>query len=565
MADTVGLLGRIRKVLRPEHLGTLGSIDAKTAAKVAYFDEILGEIREADLIKQARSLLTQERAWTAPKYGLPRWSTGQLLSIRMVARNGFGSICNDAVVDRVASMPWDIVPKVGAEYNKKHVEEIKKFFENPNQNDESFVSILRGLTRGILETDDGAVEKVFDKYEETTTQLGSDRLTVKVPAKGAKLTEMFVMDGSTLCKIVDEHGYLMGYWQVPNLAKSVYFDKRQIVYMMLNPIPGSVYGRSPFMAIVEELEILKKALRFNAAFFKNFAFPGLHLDYKEPKSEADLNRAYEELIANYAGEDRAWRPFVTAGGAEIKTIAPTPENLQAIQLQQLYQKIVMAKLKVTPAMLGFTEDVNRATAISQKREFRDRTLLPLLRTIEYHLNTQVVSEFGYDDVEFQFIAETDIDDELQRARIDEIYLKTGSLTVNEIRERMGLEPVAWGEVPFIIPQPYPGMPVPAKVAKAATSAMSNALSKELKEILNELRARYGKEPLDELRKELLELAKTTIRECLAESKQEVWGTELTEAQAQRVQRETEAAYRDFVRIFEDEVLRLMQGGRGRKG
>ena len=543
MSKPEGLLARLGKALRPPK--TEATLARPTNLGLTVFDQY-----DLEREKQAQTLLTQEY-WLAPKYGMGRWSRGQLTEIRQCARTGFGSTCIDAIVDRVASMDWDIVAIDPEKHNDQHIKAVKDFFDNPNSNEESFVTILRAITRGTLETDDGCLEKVFDRYENQTIQVGNDKLTVSIPAKSAKLKEIFAVDGSSFYKITDAHGYLSGYWQVVNFAKATYFDKRQIVYMIANPIPGSVYGRSPFMAVVEELELLVKARRFNVALFNNLALPGLHVDYPDQKDEDFLKRVKGELAQKYAAEGGRFEPFVSSGGVRVDALSFNPQQLQAIELQQLIQKIVMAKLKVTPAMLGFTEDVNRATAASQRREFRDRTLFPLLRLIEYHLNTQVVSEFGYDDVEFKFISEPDIDDELTRAQINDHYLKTQVLTPNEVREGMGLEPVDWGDYPYTPPAPAG---FGAKTVKSATPRIVDSWAKEQKELIAEFKDRLGKEDLTKLKREILELFATIAKEKLTEAGQEGYGKELPAAQEQRINQAADAAVRDFERILNDVVM-----------
>ena len=53
---------------------------------------------------------------------------------------------------------------------------------------------------------------------------------------------------------------------------------------------------------------------------------------------------------------------------------------------------------------------------------------------------------GFEEV-FQF-SDLDIEDKLNRAQIEDIRLKNGSLSINEVRSTYGEEPVAWGNVPM---------------------------------------------------------------------------------------------------------------------
>lgn len=526
--------------------------------------------------RQRKGKAVQQGWWWNPKRGAPR--KFDLVGVQQLSKTPFVSMCFQAILDRVAAVEWEIVskdPDSATNETDSHLDAVRSFFDNPNQNDESWHDIQRQVVMDILNYDAGSIEKVFDRYEDRTIEVRdekgkvTDTFTAKVAPEGAKLTEIYATDGSTFLKDQDAHGYLNGYWQYnysATHAEPTYFNsnpqigKGELIYIPLNRKAGQPYGTSRLESLLEiELgEVLVQAVRLNLSFYKNSAMPGLHVHFPDVTDKVALKHARDAIDQEYGSTDKAHRTIVTGGQTVISSPAMSNQQLQALELQNFYLRLVMATLGVTPAMMGFTETVNKATAMTQRQEFRDRTLNPILSAMEYYVNTQLIPEFGFDDVEFRFVTEPDIDSELLRAQIMEIWLRTGYKKINEVRSEHGLAPVPWGDAPFAM-QSLLGPTPPTKIAKSATK-IADRLAREEKDLLGDVRENYGKVPLDKLRKETLEKAKTIIRKALTESARDGSDRELPEAMKLKLEAIIIAAYRDFERILESLILELMTNG-----
>ena len=99
-----------------------------------------------------------------------------------------------------------------------------------------------------------------------------------------------------------------------------------------------------------------------------------------------------------------------------------------------------------PSMVGVIETANLGTGSgeSQKKNFKD-TLQGRAKFIEGAYN-KALGHNGFDEL-FKF-TDLDIEDKLNRAQIEDIRLKNGSLSINEVRSGYGEQPVAWGNVPM---------------------------------------------------------------------------------------------------------------------
>ena len=86
-------------------------------------------------------------------------------------------------------------------------------------------------------------------------------------------------------------------------------------------------------------------------------------------------------------------------------------------------------------------DVNRNTAAELSDQAFRSAIVPTARLLAEHLTRDAIAKkLGWDDLEFVF---TDVDarNEMEEAQIHEILLRSGVLTVNEVRQMRGLPPL----------------------------------------------------------------------------------------------------------------------------
>jgi len=124
-----------------------------------------------------------------------------------------------------------------------------------------------------------------------------------------------------------------------------------------------------------------------------------------------------------------------------------PETMRLLESQQWYIKLIFACFGVTPSEAGFTDDSNRATDIVQSEVFRRKAILPMMDTLEFFINNEIIPEFGWDDVKFQFVRR-DIQEDLREQTLSSERLEQGLITINEWRQVEGLDPVSWGNEPL---------------------------------------------------------------------------------------------------------------------
>jgi len=91
------------------------------------------------------------------------------------------------------------------------------------------------------------------------------------------------------------------------------------------------------------------------------------------------------------------------------------------------------------------------------KKFKKDAIKPLLKSFSNQFNTLVIwsnSNFGYNDIYMSWEGIDNIDKQLE-AKIHQIYLRYGVFTINMVLQQLGMEPVEWGDVPYLLNQMIP--------------------------------------------------------------------------------------------------------------
>jgi HK97 family phage portal protein len=306
---------------------------------------------------------------------------------------------------------------------KEHIQKIYDLLNDPNENQENFSSIVKKISIDLKIHDAAGIEKTRNGLNE--------------------IAEIYTVPGPYIRMNFDKNGKLTdpAYKQTdPKLSTNILanWNKDELIYFLLNPISTSMYGISPVDVIAQIVATLINALNYNGTYFESaalpegfFTIPGMN----ETQARRLMQKWEQEIKAKehkvvFMPEGATWHQF------RFNNV-----EMQWLQGQKFYMEIVMAVLGVTKHELGFTEDVNKATADNQSFVFKNKSLLPILGLIADKFNQELLgkSGFGYDDVMFVF-KNVDLADKETMDKIHDRAVKSGRMTLNEAREEAGLRP-----------------------------------------------------------------------------------------------------------------------------
>jgi hypothetical protein len=92
--------------------------------------------------------------------------------------------------------------------------------------------------------------------------------------------------------------------------------------------------------------------------------------------------------------------------------------------------------------------MNRATADNAQEMALGEGLGPIMLWIKNLVDRVIEEDFGYPDLEFEWVDEKS-SNLLQQAQITDLKVKSGLKTINEARAESGEDPVDGGDAPLI--------------------------------------------------------------------------------------------------------------------
>lgn len=393
---------------------------------------------------EGRKAVLTEFFWQ-PIRGQPRRvDTNEL---RQFSQTSWVSACVKTLMDEISSLDWDIVAKDEFDYEsvKKEIDEVKAWLKNPNKNSESFQDIIKAMLKDILEVDAGVIVKVFDvnsyNFDELEPKSGAPLLK---PLGQRKMVELYARDGTSFLKEIDKFGLCKGFWQysyqIP--AHPMWFNKDEITYISEHTRSMSCYGYARTQAVLDIIKSLHYSTLYNKRFFEETPIPDgalSLLDTNEVEMKVFMDYWNNEFKAQphklaVINKDIKWQPFNVS-----------QRELEFLETQKWYYTMVISSFGLTPSEMGITDELNRSTSATQSEVVKRKGVRPFLKLIENAVNSNIIPEFGFEGIEFQFIYD-DPSEKAMRLNNWQLELNMGIKTINEVREELGLEPIANGDM-----------------------------------------------------------------------------------------------------------------------
>lgn len=419
--------------------------------------------------------IPRQFAFTANK-GIPRFE--DLLSLRVLERSPTLSLPLNTIRTQVTTPTWGVRPSVEdpTTAHEEAAAEADRFFHgNFNKNGQKFENLLKLLVTDLLSPDTGTLELV--PTENAVFDDGS---------RG--LAEIYHLDGITMSKELDEHGVIpdppnAAYYQfAPRSAfgyqdwddvldalgghrsssilraygrqqhKPVPFTRDQVVWMERNPQTATNYGFGKVQQARFWAEILLNVDLSNNQYFSDNEIPqGIMAIASGSETELRRNRQY--MRDTIKGKTDHVAPMFDAEPDQIDwiPIQGTPEELQFLDSQQWYHKLVWFVFGLNEGEVGQFESGNRSMGEYHARQVFRQTTKPLIDDIVATFNDAILPKmeaYHRVDGELEFVAELQHEqmEALERER-QQKDLNSGLTTPNEVRRERGKDELPWGDMP----------------------------------------------------------------------------------------------------------------------
>jgi HK97 family phage portal protein len=208
-------------------------------------------------------------------------------------------------------------------------------------------------------------------------------------------------------EVVDKKTGLISGWIYSKGADKVPLLPHEVVFFRyFNPY-HDYRGLSPLQAARAGIEQDFWASKYNTAFFKNSAQPGGVLETSANLNDDEFKRLLAQFEDRHQGAPKAHRIALLEGGVSYKQTGLSQKDMDFLSQRRWNREEIMAAFKVPKTELGLYEDVNWATAKTQRKLFWENTLLPKMTLIEFVLWGQffrhidggrVWAEFDYSNI-----------------------------------------------------------------------------------------------------------------------------------------------------------------------
>jgi len=323
--------------------------------------------------------------------------------------------------DQVSKLEWIISPKdKKADVENAKIDELTKFFAFPDKLN-NWDLWLRMLMEDLLVID---APTLYPRF-----------------TNGNKLYSLEIMDGATIRRLIDDSGRTPlppspAYQQILKGIPAVDYSLDELIYAPRNLRPNTVYGYSPVEQIIMTVNIAIRRQLSQLQYYTEGNIPDAFITCPESWNTnqiKDFQIAWDSYMSGNTGERRKAK-FI-AGGAQIHE---TRENPLKDEYDEWLARIVCYCFNISPQAL--IKQMNRATAQTAQETAVEEGLTPLMNWIKNFINGIIVKYFGYTDVEFTWKEEQD-QDPLTQSQINDLYIRNGVKSVDEVRAELGLDPI----------------------------------------------------------------------------------------------------------------------------
>ena len=340
--------------------------------------------------------------------------------------------------DQVESYDWEIIPKDGKTVSQSELDEVNEFFLYPDR-EHVWNTWLRMVLEDLFVIDTIAI------YPRTT--------------RGGKLYTLDLMDGGTLKRVLDETGRTPlppdpAFQQVLKGLPAVDYTTDELIYTMRNPRSNRVYGYSPVEQVIATVNIALRRQLHQLQFYTEGSIPEGIAGVPDGWNMETIKQFQIYWDTMMEGNTAQRRKFKFVPLDPSKMVFPKQDVLKD-QFDEWLARIICFAFSISPTAL--IKDTNRATATSTQEQALKEGLIPLLNWLKRLFDLLLAKAWGNTNLEFKWSMQKDLDP-LVQAQVDQIYLVTKVVTPDEVRDRLGLEPLTTEQQEQLNPTPPPPGP-----------------------------------------------------------------------------------------------------------
>lgn len=306
--------------------------------------------------------------------------------------------------------------------NSPSIKKCREFFKKPD-GQRSFRTWMRMILEELLVTDYLCIYK---------QQFQSGRMEARL------------IDSSTIVKMINK-------WGDSPKAPTIAFQQKlkgmvtadlttdQMLVYHRNPRVYRHYGFSPVEMIIQIVNIALRRSNFQLSYYTEGNIPDMLLRVTATWSDEQIARYqkyFDLLMTGNLGARRRIRFIPEA----MEPIYPQSDVLKD-EFDEWLARVICYVFSVSPNT--FIKNLNRATGEQQREQSDEEGMFAWMETGKEIIDCMIEEWLGLDDVECVWI-QNKTQDSFKQAQIDEIDVKNGIRSRDEVRAIRGLPPIGIG-------------------------------------------------------------------------------------------------------------------------
>jgi hypothetical protein len=233
-------------------------------------------------------------------------------------------------------------------------------------------------------------------------------------------------DGTTI--------YPPAYQQVLKGLPAVDYSARDIVYRPRNVRAHRVYGFSPVQQVLMTVNIGLRRQLWQLDYFTEGSIPDALIGVPQGWTPDQIKQFQDYWDTEFAGDLAKRRRAKFVPGEAAAKVVQTKEPQHKDDFDEWLARIICFAFSVPPQWA--TKAMNRATADNQSAQAEEEGLEPTKEWVKDLIDEIVAEEFASPDLELHWLDEDEGDPET----VLEGRVKLGAVTLNEMRDALGLDP-----------------------------------------------------------------------------------------------------------------------------
>ncbi len=294
-----------------------------------------------------------------------------------------------------------------------------------------------------LSVDEDKVKSILIELTKTLAKSFNVKINKKITYEVLKQEvkkprDLQLLKASTVQINFDKTGLVSSFEQkVQGQSEKRVYKPEDIIHLTLLNIGGQPYGFTPLEPLLNDIGTLIFAKEFAGKYFENDGIPYFWANLPEdsPDSRNYINLK-KELKALKKSKNK-YRVLLTTGKLDMEQINKFNKDMEFVKLIQHFTQIILIAMGVPSHRINLTMDVKQVGgAVNRAYEGYYKKIAFMQKILENSFNAELWSHFN---VKMKFHRAYKID-EMREAQIAQIAAQVGFMTIEEIRERLGMEP-----------------------------------------------------------------------------------------------------------------------------